>query len=146
MVVTYCFFFQAEDGIRAADVTGVQTCALPISVGDRVRVLNTYGPTETTVIATCADLTRADVRYRPPIGRPLPGTRACVLDEARRPVPAGAAGELYLGGAGLALGYLNRPELTAQRFVAHPRWGRLYRTGDRVRRRPDGELEFLGRL
>ncbi|WP_063763797.1 non-ribosomal peptide synthetase/MFS transporter [Actinoplanes subtropicus] len=110
-----------------------------------VRVLNTYGPTEATIIATAAELTGADTDRRPPIGHPLPGVRALVLDPDGRPVPPGAAGELYLGGTGLALGYLRRPELTAQRFptVRGERW---YRTGDRVRLRADGQLEFLGRL
>jgi amino acid adenylation domain-containing protein len=116
---------------------------------DRVRVLNTYGPTETTIIATCADLTRADAGRRPPIGHLLPGTRGYVLDAAGRPVPVGAAGELCLAGDGLARGYLHRPQLTARRFVPDPfgpPGGRMYRTGDRVRRRVDGQLEFLGRL
>ena len=85
-----------------------------------------------------------------PIGRPLANTQFHVLDEQRRPAPTGIAGELYIGGEGLAIGYLNQPELTAERFIAHPfdRTGgrRLYRTGDRVRQRPDGNFEFLGRL
>jgi amino acid adenylation domain-containing protein len=107
-----------------------------------VRVLNTYGPTEATIIATAADLTDADPRRRPPIGRPLPGVRALVLDPSGTPVPRGAAGELYLGGVSLAQGYLNGD---TERFpTLHS--GRWYRTGDRVRVRADGQLEFLGRL
>ncbi len=109
-------------------------------------VVNAYGPTEATVTATWADVDSGSTL--PGIGRPLPGVSAHVLDERMRPVPPGIAGELYLGGVGLALGYLNRPDLTAESFVPDPfgRPGtRLYRTGDRVRRGTDGSLEFLGR-
>ncbi|WP_370026064.1 amino acid adenylation domain-containing protein [Planotetraspora sp. GP83] len=114
-----------------------------------VRLVNTYGPTETTIVATAAELTGTRGPRRPPIGRPLPGTTAHVLDRWLNPVPLGVPGELYLGGAGLARGYLGRPGLTAERFVPGPfgpPGARLYRTGDRVRRRRDGQLEFLGRL
>ena len=116
--------------------------------------LSSYGPTEATVTATvwqttgagAAELTAPFV----PIGRPLPNTQAYVLDRKLRPVPDGVAGELYLGGAGLARGYLGRPDLTAEAFVPDPLSGepgsRLYRTGDLGRRKPDGDLEFLGRV
>ena len=117
--------------------------------GDRVELINTYGPTETTIIATAARLGAADTVGRPPIGRPIGQTRAYVLDPHQQPVPPGVPGELYLGGAGLARGYLHQPSLTRQRFVPDP-FGtpgqRLYRTGDRVRWRLDGALEFLGRV
>ncbi|MEV0194784.1 amino acid adenylation domain-containing protein, partial [Kitasatospora purpeofusca] len=112
------------------------------------RVSNVYGPTEVTVWATVADLP-ADHRGTPTIGHPLPGVRALVLDPALQPVPVGIAGELHLSGGQLAHGYLNRPGLTAGRFVASPFDGpgaRMYRTGDVVRRRADGSLEFLGRV
>jgi amino acid adenylation domain-containing protein len=116
--------------------------------GDRVRLVNTYGPTEATIVATACELGAADTTGHPPIGRPVGGTTAYVLGPQGELVPPGAPGELYLGGEGLARGYLGRPGLTAGHFVPDPfRPGsRLYRTGDRVRRRPDGELEFLGRF
>ncbi len=122
-------------------------------VGSRVRWLNAYGPTEATITATVHE-PRTQVREgngpaTVPIGRPLAGVRAAVLDAGLRPVPDGSAGELCLGGPTLACGYLGQPALTAERFVPDPAGGpgaRLYRTGDRVRRRGDGVLEFLGRF
>ncbi|MFF2954225.1 amino acid adenylation domain-containing protein, partial [Kitasatospora sp. NPDC057965] len=108
-------------------------------------VLNMYGPTECTVDALYHRLD--GTVPRPLIGRPLPNLRAHLLDARLRPVPAGVPGELYLSGAGLARGYLGRPALTAERFVADPSadGARMYRTGDLARRRPDGSVEFLGR-
>ncbi|MFF3886347.1 non-ribosomal peptide synthase/polyketide synthase [Streptomyces sp. NPDC001914] len=112
-------------------------------------MFNAYGPTEATTNSTlglCDPDTPSGAVV--PIGVPDPGTRAYVLDARLRPVPPGVTGELYLGGAGLARGYLGRPDLTAERFVADP-YGdpgeRLYRTGDLVRWKTDGRLEFLGR-
>lgn len=112
------------------------------------RMLNVYGPTETTVNATVAEC----LPGKPiTIGRPLRGYEARVLDESRRPVPRGQSGELYIGGPGLARGYLGQPELTANTFVPNPNgdadaYPRLYRTGDLVRWTDDGELDFLGRI
>jgi len=115
------------------------------------RILNHYGPTETTVGVLTYEI---DAKQRQgqsvPIGRPLPGNSAYVLDESLRPVPIGAPGELYIGGRQLARGYFGHGDSSAARFVEHPfdsaAGARLYRTGDRVRYLNDGNLEFLGRV
>ncbi|OOC56254.1 MULTISPECIES: non-ribosomal peptide synthetase [Nocardiopsis] len=110
------------------------------------RMYNAYGPTESTVCATMS--TPLSGSGTPPMGAPVAGTRVQVLDRWLRPVRDGVPGELYISGDGLAHGYWNRPGLTAGRFVADPfgpSGSRMYRSGDVVRRRPDGELEFLGR-
>ncbi|ARU63056.1 hypothetical protein CBW65_20310 [Tumebacillus avium] len=116
-------------------------------LGHIEKVYNMYGPTESTVYSTL-ELCERGGSHSPPIGKPIPGTRAFVLDEFLQPAPIGVPGELFLSGAGLARGYLGRPELTAERFLPHPlaQGERIYRTGDRVRRLPDGRLEYLGRL
>ncbi len=117
-----------------------------------LRLVNTYGPTEATVVATRCELGAlgAPEAWRElPIGRAIAGTTAYVLSRDLAPLPAGIPGELCLGGAGLARGYLDRPGLTAERFVPDPfaaRGARLYRTGDLARYRPDGRLEFRGRV
>ncbi|MGH7561799.1 MAG: non-ribosomal peptide synthetase, partial [Gemmatimonadales bacterium] len=115
-----------------------------------VQLINGYGPTENTTFTCCHRITTADLgRGSISIGRPIANTTVYVLDRTSQPVPIGVAGELYTGGDGVALGYLHRPELTAERFLADPFAGgsaRLYRTGDQVRWRPDGTIEFLGRL
>jgi amino acid adenylation domain-containing protein/non-ribosomal peptide synthase protein (TIGR01720 family) len=112
------------------------------------RLIHVYGPTETTVFATALAIDRLDEALGAvPIGRPIANTRVYVLDDAMRPVPHGVPGELLIGGEGLALGYLNRDELTAERFVPDPfRPGeRVYRSGDLVKWLDDGSILFLGR-
>jgi acyl-CoA synthetase (AMP-forming)/AMP-acid ligase II len=113
----------------------------------RAELLDMYGPTETTVWSTTHSVSRSgDVA----LGTPIANTRVYVLDTSLRPVPIGVPGELFIGGEGVVRGYLRRPELTAERFIADPfsstPGARLYRTGDLVRWREDGTLEYLGRM
>ena len=123
--------------------------ALPAALAQELRaatgarVLNMYGPTETTIWST-TDLVAGDIT----IGTPIANTQIYVLDAAGAPVPVGVAGELYIAGDGVTPGYWNRPEMTAERFVADPFAGgdaRMYRTGDMVRWRLDGRLDYIGR-
>ena len=120
----------------------------------RTRIVHVYGPTETTTFATFHPLPSTErLEGTVPIGKPMEGMRAYVLDAALRPSPVGVPGELYLAGTGLAQGYVGLPDLTGERFVADPfaalfadGGARMYRTGDLVRWLPDGNLEFLGRV
>src|SRR5207249_4935428 len=120
----------------------------------RTALYHEYGPTEATVWSTVGECAEAaadgpGASRSVPIGRPIPGVRAFLLDRRLEPVPIGVPGELYIGGHGVALGYLGRSELTAEAFVPDPfgpvPGARLYKTGDRARFLPDGEVEFLGR-
>lgn len=122
------------------------------AVGPRVRWINTYGPTEASICATAFEPAYdpdARVPDNIPIGRPLPNTRVYVLDPHLNPVPAGVAGELHIAGVGVARGYFNRPEQTAEKFISDPfsaePGARLYKTGDLARYLPSGDIEFLGR-
>lgn len=143
------------EDVRLVVVGGEKALGSTYEVWDRVsagrsRWVNAYGPTEATCMSTFYEPPAgggdiADGRD-PPIGRALPNTTLVVADPAGRPVPAGAAGELLIGGAGLARGYLNHTELTAERFVEDPAGDRLYRTGDLVRQLPGGDFEYVGRL
>ena len=111
------------------------------------RFINEYGPTETVVGCCTYDATAKVFAGAVAIGRPIANTQLYVLDRYRQPVAVGIPGELYVGGAGVGRGYLNRPDLTSERFIANPFGaGRLYKTGDVVRWLSDGELEFMGRL
>ncbi|MBD2483967.1 non-ribosomal peptide synthetase [Planktothrix sp. FACHB-1365] len=124
-------------------------------VGNRIRWINAYGLTETTITSTIyepdiwKEKNSADIKTVP-IGRPISNTQIYVLDAHLQPVPIGVPGELHIGGAGLARGYLNRPNLTAEKFISNPfssnSKARLYKTGDKVRYLPDGNIEYLGRL
>jgi len=116
------------------------------------RFFNAYGPTETTVCATIAECSHADILTDEPlpVGKPIANTRLYVLDRNLHPTPTGKTGELHIGGIGLAKGYLNRPELTDEKFIPDPfsvePGARLYKSGDLVRYRADGNLEFFGRI
>jgi len=129
-------------------ITGGEACSTPVldrwAVGRRF--FNAYGPTETTVWATVAELLVGDNPRT--IGRPVLQTRVYILDAHLNLLPVGVPGELYIAGVGLAQGYLNRPELTAERFISSPfdPETRLYKTGDRGQYSPDGTIEFLGRV
>ncbi|MFI0908757.1 amino acid adenylation domain-containing protein, partial [Streptomyces sioyaensis] len=115
-----------------------------------VRLSNLYGPTEAAIDVTAWHCAPEDSGPAVPIGRPVDNTRVYILDEEHEPLPAGAAGELYLSGVQVGRGYAGRPALTAERFLPDPHspvpGARMYRTGDRARLRHDGDLEFLGRL
>ena len=144
-------FGQLRYLLVGGDVLDPRTIARVLSRPQRPgRLINGYGPTETTTFA-CTHVIEADDAQagRIPIGRPIANTRTYILDAGGEPVPVGVAGELHIGGPGVARGYWNQPELTAQRFIADPYTSeadaRLYRTGDRARYRADGTIEFLGR-
>ncbi|RUL68409.1 non-ribosomal peptide synthetase, partial [Dyella choica] len=135
--------------IAGGDVLAPAAVQMLLDEHAGLTVVNGYGPTETTTFATNHRMRAPEVvKNTVPIGKPLDNTQLYVLDARLHPVPAGASGELYIAGTGLARGYLHRPELSAQRFVANPFAGdgsRMYRSGDLVRWRSDGCLEFIGR-
>ncbi|MET3439249.1 amino acid adenylation domain-containing protein, partial [Sphingomonas sp. 1185] len=133
--------------IAGGDVLNPATVARIVTVVRPGGLINGYGPTETTTFATTHAIAPHEIHARIPIGRPIADTRTVVLDGWLQPVPPGVVGELYVGGDGLAQGYLGRPGATAARFVADPFMAgqRLYRTGDLVRWHRDGVLEYLGR-
>ncbi len=147
---------EALAALRGARAVLVGGEAFPAGLAERlaaalpgVRVFNMYGPTETTIWSTVHELdpARDPASGTVPIGRPVANTEILILDPHGRPLPVGVAGELWIGGDGVAGPYLGRPELSAERFPAHPAGsGRVYRTGDRARWRADGRLEFLGRI
>ncbi|MDO8043126.1 amino acid adenylation domain-containing protein, partial [Janthinobacterium sp. SUN137] len=135
--------YALEALVLAGETCGAQVVAPWLSV---CRVFNAYGPTESTVWVSTAELRPGQVIT---IGRPIANTQLYVLDRCLNPVPVGVLGELHVGGVGLARGYLNRSELTAEKFIANPfgePGSRLYKTGDLVRHLADGSLEFAGRI
>jgi amino acid adenylation domain-containing protein len=135
--------------IPGGDVLSPRHARLFLEAHPGGRLVNSYGPTETTVSASYHEVRRVEPGRSIPIGLPEPHTSLYVLDERQRPIPDGEPGELYIGGDGVARGYVGRPDLTRAAFLPDPfapgPGARMYRTGDRVRRRPDGVLEFLGR-
>ena len=118
-----------------------------LAKAQNINFYNVYGPTECTVDTTICLIT---ANLKPVIGRPIANVQTYILDEYLQPVPVGVPGELHIGGAGLARGYLNCPELTNEKFISHPfhqtTESRLYKTGDLARYLPDGNIEYLGRI
>ena len=160
-MTTGLFHQMVEDHLRYLKnvrllLTGGEVISVPLVVRTmqqlpRVVFINAYGPTENTTFTTCHLVKVPVSESRPvPIGRPLANTQVYVLDTQQQLVPVGVPGELYTGGDGLARGYLNQPEMTAEKFITLSFEGlpatRMYRTGDRVRWLPDDTLEFLGRM
>ena len=135
--------------IIGGDVLDPAIVARVLSSHAPQHLLNGYGPTESTTFTTTYEIAAVREGASIPIGRPISNTQVYILDAQGEPVPVGVAGELYIGGAGVALGYLNRPELTAEKFLKDPFTGdpngRMYRTGDLARWLPDGNIEFVGR-
>ncbi|MEL7051987.1 MAG: amino acid adenylation domain-containing protein, partial [Cyanobacteria bacterium J06588_5] len=142
--------------LAGGDVLSISHLQKALGTLKTTRIINGYGPTEGTTFTCCHTITATDLDSTVPIGYPLPHTHTYVLDEDLQRVPAGIPGELYVGGAGVARGYLNQPALTAERFIPNPFYDvrqaseadsfYLYKTGDRVRYRADGALEYLGRI
>jgi hypothetical protein len=136
--------------LAGGDVLSPPHIAKALQALPACQLINGYGPTENTTFTCCYSVPRDAGSGPLPIGRPIAHTDVYILDDVRSPVPEGQEGELFAGGDGLALGYWNRPDLTAERFIANPfdatQRSRLYRTGDRVRRRDDGNIEFMGRV
>jgi amino acid adenylation domain-containing protein/non-ribosomal peptide synthase protein (TIGR01720 family) len=132
--------------LRALLVGGDRLMRRPAQA-NRFRVINHYGPTEATVVTTAGDVASHDEQNRiPAIGKPIANCTVYVLDAALAPVPVGAPGELYIGGEGVAIGYVHDPDPANPRFIANPfGQGRLYRTGDLARFLPDGQIDFIGR-
>ncbi len=135
---------QEISGIDTYISTGGE--ALAYSKPTLLNVFNNYGPTESTVVTTCYNCREQEVENIP-IGKPIDNTKVYILTQENSLQPIGVAGELCISGVGLAQGYLNRPELTAEKFIPHPieKGQRLYKTGDLARWLPDGNIEFLGR-
>jgi len=153
LMVDYCpeAFRPLRQLLAGGDVLSVAHVRRVLASNPGLCLINGYGPTETTTFAACIVMRSADQVTDPvPLGRALPLAQLLLLDEALRPVPAGSEGELYIGGSGVARGYLNQPELTAERFIRHPSFEQgqapLYRTGDLCRFLPNGLLEFCGRM
>jgi non-ribosomal peptide synthetase component F len=137
---------QTFSGAWKGKVLSMPHVARALDLLPNTRIINGYRPTENTNFTTCHRITRADLEKASiPIGRPVSNTTVYLLNADLRRVPVGIPGELFTGGDGLAIGYHRAPELTAEKFITHPRFGRLYRPGDLCRRAEDGTIEFIGR-
>ena len=143
--------FAGRQVLFGGEAVDSRSVAAALDHGKPKRLLHVYGPTETTTFATWQEVRAVGPEATTvPIGRPIANTEVYLLDSHGEPVPPGVPGEIHIGGPGLALGYYGRPDLTAERFAAHPfdptPGARLFRTGDRARRLRDGSIEFMGRL
>ncbi|MEM9220341.1 MAG: amino acid adenylation domain-containing protein [Cyanobacteria bacterium P01_F01_bin.150] len=137
--------------LAGGDVLSVSAVQRVLAELPECQLINGYGPTENTTFTCCFPIcSESELHPSVPIGKPIANTQVYILDGHLNPVPIGVPGELHIGGDGLALGYHRRPELTQEKFIAHPFSdkpdARLYKTGDLVRYRPDGNIEFLGRI
>ena len=137
--------------LAGGDVLSIPAVQTVLNQLEGCQLINGYGPTENTTFTCCFPIDSASELYPSvPIGKPISNTQVYILDRYLNPVPIGVPGELHIGGDGLAIGYHNRPDLTQEKFIAHPFSdkpdARLYKTGDLVRYRPDGNIEFLGRI
>ncbi|MEF9673281.1 LLM class flavin-dependent oxidoreductase [Pseudomonas sp. PCH446] len=154
LIAAVCAEPQALAALESTRAVLVGGEAFPAGLADRLlaalphtRLFNMYGPTETTIWSTVHELQRHQHGSLIPIGKPIANTEVLILDAQMRRLPIGVAGELWIAGEGVSGLYLGRPDLTAERFPAHPQGrGQIYRTGDRARWRPDGTLELLGRI
>ena len=137
--------------LAGGDVLSIPHVQRVVEQLPHLTLVNGYGPTENTTFTCCCPITQlTQVQVFVPIGRPIANTQVYLLDDQLQPVPIGVSGELYTSGDGLSRGYLNRPELTAEKFIPHPfthqPGTRLYKTGDRARYLRDGDIQFLGRI
>jgi amino acid adenylation domain-containing protein/non-ribosomal peptide synthase protein (TIGR01720 family) len=142
---------QVRQLLAGGDVLSIKHVKKVLQEIKGLRLINGYGPTENTTFTCCYPITEPSfLGISVPIGRPIANTQVYLLDAQLQPVPIGVPGELYIGGDGLARGYLNHPDLSAQKFIPHPLSNepeaRLYKTGDLARYLPDGNIQFLGRL
>ncbi|MFA6051760.1 MAG: amino acid adenylation domain-containing protein [Methylobacter sp.] len=138
-----------KTAIVAGEACSTEVVKRHYAVLPQVQMYNEYGPTEATVWSSVYPATQDDLDRPLSIGRPIDNVRLYILDGSGNPAPIGGQGELHIGGAGVARGYWQRPELTAEKFIPDPfiqNGGRLYKTGDLARYRPDGNIEFLGRI
>lgn len=137
--------------LAGGDVLSSKHVRKALSILSKTLIINGYGPTESTTFACCYSVkNEREVQHSVPIGRPINNTEVYILNDKQQPVPIGVVGELYIGGKGLALGYLNRPELTLNKFIIHPfnehPEAKLFRTGDLVKYLPNGNIEYIGRI
>ena len=132
--------------LTGGDVVSASSVEKLYALNPTVEIINGYGPTESTTFASTHTISRTKGNLSVPIGKPISNTEIYILNESNQSLPIGAKGELCIGGDGLARGYLNQKELTCEIFIEHPKYGRLYKTGDMAKYLEDGVIEYLGRI